>query len=128
MMSSTSLLFFVIGLGLCQCQYDDYDYPGGDPGSGDYGSGSGTTAAPATTKKPSVTTKAPTTSSDKTIVFPKLKSPIAGSSSPRYLGSRSLSTTRCPTPSCNMQLPSWPSGLTTTRTAAWTPRSSSSTC
>ena len=76
MMSSTSLLFFIIGLGLCQCQYDDYDYPGGDPGSGDYGSV--TTAAPATTKKPSVTTKAPTTSSSKTVVFPKLKSPIAG--------------------------------------------------
>merc|ERR1719357_538683 len=76
MMSSTSLLFFIIGLGLCQCQYDDYDYPGGDPGSGDYGSG--TTAAPATTKKPSVTTKAPTTTSGKTVVFPKLKSPIAG--------------------------------------------------
>jgi len=76
MMSSTSLLFFIIGLGLCQCQYDDYDYPGGDPGSGDYGSV--TTAAPATTKKPSVTTKAPTTTSGKTVVFPKLKSPIAG--------------------------------------------------
>ena len=77
MMSSTSLLFFVIGLGLCQCQYDDYDYPGGDPGSGDYGSGT-TAAAPTTTKKPSVTTKAPTTSAGKTVVFPKLKSPIAG--------------------------------------------------
>merc|ERR1711972_1186170 len=74
MMSSTSLLFFIIGLGLCQ--YDDYDYPGGDPGSGDYGSV--TTAAPATTKKPSVTTKASTTTSSKTVVFPKLKSPIAG--------------------------------------------------
>merc|ERR1719450_1635539 len=73
MMSSTSLLFFIIGLGLCQ--YDD-DYPGGDPGSGD--DGSVTTAAPATTKKPSVTTKAPTTSAGKTVVFPKLKSPIAG--------------------------------------------------
>merc|ERR1719447_1605706 len=74
MMSSTSLLFFIIGLGLCQ--YDDYDYPGGDPGSGNYGTV--TTAAPTTTKKPSVTTKAPTTTSSKTIVFPKLKSPIAG--------------------------------------------------
>merc|ERR1719341_658890 len=76
MMSSTSLLFFIIGLGLCQCQYDDYDYPGGDPGSGDYGSG--TTTAPATTKKPTVTTKAPTTTSGKTVIFPKLKSPVAG--------------------------------------------------
>merc|ERR1719150_1102004 len=76
MMSSTSLLFFIIGLGLCQCQYDDYDYPGSDPGSGDYGSV--TTAAPITTKKPSVTTKASTTTSSKTVVFPKLKSPIAG--------------------------------------------------
>merc|ERR1712013_761713 len=74
MMSSTSLLFFIIGLGLCQ--YDDYDHPGGDPGSGDYGSVTAT--APATTKKPSVTTKAPTSTSSKTVVFPKLKSPIAG--------------------------------------------------
>ena len=98
----TSVLLLALALGLCQSQYDEYgpppDYvggesgPGGDFGSGDYGSGSGsgsattitpvaTTKAPTvTTKKPTVTTKAPTTSkpSGKTVVFPKLTSPIAG--------------------------------------------------
>jgi len=96
-MSWTSVLLLTLAFGLCQSQYGDYgpppDYvggPGGDFGSGDYGSGSGsattitpvaTTKAPTvTTKKPTVTTKAPTTSkpSGKTVVFPKLKSPIAG--------------------------------------------------
>jgi len=96
------VLLLALALGLCQSQYDEYgpppDYiggesgPGGDFGSGDYGSGSGsgsattitpvaTTKAPTvTTKKPTVTTKAPTTSkpSGKTVVFPKLTSPIAG--------------------------------------------------
>merc|ERR1712210_159155 len=89
----TSVLLLALALGICQSQYDEYgpppDYVGGDYG---YGSGSGsgsattktpvaTTKAPTvTTKKPTVTTKAPTTSkpSGKTVVFPKLTSPIAG--------------------------------------------------
>merc|ERR1719295_262982 len=95
----TSVLLLALAFGLCQSQYDDIgpppDYvgggsgPGDEFGSGDYGSGSGsssattaaTTTAPiVTTKKPTATTKAPTTSkpSGKTVVFPKLKSPIAG--------------------------------------------------
>merc|ERR1712088_531371 len=96
-MSRTSVLLLTLAFGLCQSQYGDYgpppDYvggPGGDFGSGDYSSGSGsattttpvaTTEAPTvTTKKPTVTTKAPTTNkhSGKTVVFPKLTSPIAG--------------------------------------------------
>merc|ERR1712013_81493 len=90
------LLLFALFCGLCHSQYDDYgpppDNPGGEsgPGSGDVfgsgdsssasGSGSLTTKAPSTTtKKPTGTTKAPTTlkPSSKTVVFPKLKSPIA---------------------------------------------------
>merc|ERR1712210_346094 len=78
----TSVLLLALALGLCQSQYDEYgpppDYVGGDYGSG---SGSATTKAPTvTTKKPTVTTKATTTSkpSGKTVVFPKLTSPIAG--------------------------------------------------
>merc|ERR1711973_276703 len=100
-MSRTHLLLLAHFWGLCHCQYDDYgpppDNPGGEsgPGSEDVfgsgmsgsasgsgsGSGSLTTKAPSTTtKKPTATTKAPTTSkpSGKTVVFPKLKSPIAG--------------------------------------------------
>ena len=92
-MSCTSVLLLTLAFGLCHSQYDDYgpppDYPGsglgpGDGfGSGDSGSGSGsaTTKAPTvTTKKPTVTTTAPTTGkpSSKTVVFPKLTSPIAG--------------------------------------------------
>merc|ERR1711962_667498 len=93
-MSRTHLLLFALFCGLCHCQYDDYgpppDNPGGESGpgsgdvfgSGDSGSGSGslTTKAPSTTtRKPTATTKAPTTlkPSGKTVVFPKLKSPIA---------------------------------------------------
>merc|ERR1712198_58274 len=95
----TSVLLLALAFGLCQSQYDDFgpppDYagggsgPGDEFGSGDYGSGSGsgsattaaTTKAPTvTTQKPTATTKTPTTSkpSGKTVVFPKLKSPIAG--------------------------------------------------
>merc|ERR1712210_303401 len=86
----TSVLLLALALGLCQSQYDEYgpppDYvggesgPGGDFGSGDYGYGSGSGSGSATTKTPVATTKAPTTSktSGKTVVFPKLTSPIAG--------------------------------------------------
>ena len=92
-MSCTSVLLLTLAFGLCHSQYDDYgpppDYsgsglgPGDGFGSGDFGSGSGsaTTKAPTvTTKKPTVTTTAPTTGkpSSKTVVFPKLTSPIAG--------------------------------------------------
>merc|ERR1712210_388479 len=90
-MSWTSVLLLALAIGLCQSQYDEYgpppDYVGGDYGSGS-GSGSMTTKTPVattkaptvTTKKPTVTTKAPTTSkpSGRTVVFPKLTSPIAG--------------------------------------------------
>merc|ERR1712130_795509 len=88
-MTWTSVLLLSLALDVCQSQYDDYgpppDYVGGDYGSG---SGFGTTTAPVattkaptvTTKKPTATTKSPTTSkpSGNTVVFPKLKSPIAG--------------------------------------------------
>jgi len=99
-MSRTHLLLFALFCGLCHSQYDDFgpppDNPGGESGpgsgdvfgSGDFGSASGSgsgsgslaTKAPSTTtKKPTATTKAPTTlkPSGKTVVFPKLKSPIA---------------------------------------------------
>merc|ERR1712180_361031 len=93
-MSRTHLLLFALLCGLCHSQYDDYGPPpdnsGGESGpgsgdvfgSGDFGSASGslTTKAPSTTtKKTTATTKAPTTlkPSGKTVVFPKLKSPIA---------------------------------------------------
>merc|ERR550519_2640679 len=72
------VLLLTVAIGLCHYQYDDYgsDYVGGEWGSGDY-SGAVTTNAPTvTTKKPTATTKAPT--SGKTVVFPKLTSPIAG--------------------------------------------------
>merc|ERR1711934_837556 len=88
-MSCTSVLLLTLAFGLCHSQYDDYgpppDYPGSGLGPGDgFGSGesgSATTTAPTvTTKKPTVTTKAPTAGkpSSKTVVFPKLTSPIAG--------------------------------------------------
>merc|ERR1719341_997153 len=79
------VLLLTVAIGLCHSQYDEYgsDYAGGewgsgdDSGAGDYGSASVTTNAPTvTTKKPTATTKAPT--SGKTVVFPKLTSPIAG--------------------------------------------------
>merc|ERR1712210_5938 len=83
----TSVLLLALALGLCQSQYDEYgpppDYVGGDSGSGSATTKTpvATTKAPTvTTKKPTVTTKATTTSkpSGKTVVFPKLTSPIAG--------------------------------------------------
>merc|ERR1712037_918661 len=68
------VLLLTVAIGLCLSQYDEY---GDDSGAGDYGSASVTTNAPTvTTKKPTATTKAPT--SGKTVVFPKLTSPIAG--------------------------------------------------
>jgi len=77
-MTWSPVLLLTVAIGLCHSQYDDYgsDYVGGEWGSGDY-SGAVTTNAPTvTTKKPTATTKAPT--SGKTVVFPKLTSPIAG--------------------------------------------------
>merc|ERR1712233_224022 len=83
-MSWTSVLLLSLALDVCQSQYDDYGPPPDYVG----GSGFGTTTAPVattkaptvTTKKPTATTKSPTTSkpSGNTVVFPKLKSPIAG--------------------------------------------------
>merc|ERR1712222_135803 len=84
-MSWTSVLLLSLAFGLCQSQYKDY----GPPPNYDGGSGSAITKTPVattapitiTTKKPTATTKAPTTnkpSSGKTVVFPKLTSPVAG--------------------------------------------------
>ena len=77
-MSWIPVFLLTVAIGLCHSQYEDYgsDYDWSS-GSGDYGSASATTNAPTlTTKKPAATTKAPP--SGKTVVFPKLASPIAG--------------------------------------------------
>merc|ERR1712037_967099 len=77
-MSWIPVFLLAVAIGLSHSQYEDYgsDYDWSS-GSGDYGSASTTTNAPTlTTKKPTATTKAPP--SGKTVVFPKLASPIAG--------------------------------------------------
>merc|ERR1719193_2969072 len=69
-MSWIPVLLLTVAIGLCQSHYDEY---GSDYAGGDYGSDS------ATTNVPTVTTKKPTApTSGKTVVFPKLTSPIAG--------------------------------------------------
>ena len=69
-MSWIPVLLLTLAIGLSLSQYEDY---GSDYAGGDYGSDS------ATTNAPTVTTKKPTAAaSGKTVVFPKLTSPVAG--------------------------------------------------
>ena len=69
------MLLITLAFGSCLSQYDDY---GSDYGEGGWGSGGDSGSD--TTTTPMATTKAPTTSkpSGKTVVFPKLTSPVAG--------------------------------------------------
>ena len=81
-MSWTSVLLATLAFGFCLSQYEDYgsDYGEGGWGSGgDFGPGENGSASDVT-KTPMATTKAPTTSkpSGRTVVFPKLTSPVAG--------------------------------------------------
>merc|ERR1712010_10523 len=77
-MSWIPVFLLAVAIGLSHSQYEDYgsDYDWSS-GSGDYGSASTTTNAPTlTTKKPAATTTSKP--SGRTVVFPKLTSPIAG--------------------------------------------------